>query len=227
MGSVRKLLRVYEVVSKQYEPHKYNQNPTELRIQDIKGITRTILDCSGTPSWSWLLYMAYVISILNYMVYHYLYWHTPQEAAHGFTPTVAHLMNFEWWKPILILDDKINLPETREIFGYYAGPAPNKGAIDCSWVWTKEHGLLSRYVLRHANSPTYPNRHMVPVSGDIQEESSNFEPVNFISSNEVKYGTDGKLPEISYKYAIDKIHHVKEITDHNIIIGKTFLIPQG
>ena len=60
---------------------------------------------------------------------------------------------------------------------------PNKGAIDCYWVWTEEHGLLARSVLRRANSPTEPSCQMVPVSGDIKEESSNFEPVNFVSDN--------------------------------------------
>ena len=32
--------------------------------------------------------------------------------------------------------------------------------------------------------------------------------------------------EISYKYAMDTIHHFNEIIDHNIIVGKIFLLPQ-
>ena len=68
---------------------------------------------------------------------------------------------------------------------------------------------------------------MVRASGDINEESSKFEPVNFISDNEVKYGNDAKLPDISYKYAIDTIHNVKKIIDNNIIIREIFLLPQG
>ena len=73
-------------------------------------------------------------------------------------------MEFEFWEPILILYDNTQFPESHNIFGYYAGPALNKGGIDLSWVWTKEHGLLARSILRHAHSPTDTNRRMVPVS---------------------------------------------------------------
>ena len=68
---------------------------------------------------------------------------------------------------------------------------------------------------------------MVQVSGEIKEESSNFEPVNFVSANEVKDGTDDTLPTLIYKDAIDTIHQVNEIMDHKIVTGKTFLIPHG
>ena len=56
---------------------------------------------------------------------------------------------------------------------------------------------------------------MLPVSGEIKEEYSNFEPVNFVSYNEVKDGTDGMSLTLSYKYAIATIHKVKEIIDHS------------
>ena len=32
---------------------------------------------------------------------------------------------------------------------------------------------------------------------------------------------------VSYKDAINKIQHVNEIIDHNILLGKIFLPPQG
>ena len=68
---------------------------------------------------------------------------------------------------------------------------------------------------------------MVPVSGEIKEESSNFEPVNFVSDNEVKDGTDDILPKLSYKYSIDTIRQVNYIIDHNIVIGKISLLTHG
>ena len=83
-------------------------------------------------------------------------------------------MEFELWEPILILDDKTQFHDSLEIFGYYTGTYPNNGAPDCSWVWNEEHGLLARYVLRHANIPPDPNCQMVLVSGEIKEEYSNF-----------------------------------------------------
>ena len=64
---------------------------------------------------------------------------------------------------------------------------------------------------------------MVPVSGEIKEESSNFEHVNFVSDNEVKGGNDGTLLTLIYKDAIDTIHQVNDITDHTILNGKTLL----
>ena len=91
-------------------------------------------------------------------------WRTPHKAAYGFPPDVSHLMEFEFWENILIIDDKTQFPESHDLFGYYDGPALNKGAINWSWVWTKKHGLIARSILLHANSPTYTNRHMVPVS---------------------------------------------------------------
>ena len=167
MGSVHNLLRAYGVGSKQFEAHKQNQNPDERRIQEIKGITRNVLDCSGKPIWSWILCISYVVSIINCMAHRYLSYNKPHKAAYGFTPDVPHLMEFELWDPILILDDKTQYPNPREIFGYYAGPDPNKGALGCSWVCTEEHGLLASSVLNQTKIPIDPKCWMVPVSGKI------------------------------------------------------------
>ena len=67
---------------------------------------------------------------------------------------------------------------------------------------------------------------MVPVSGYIKEESSNFEPVNLVSTNEVKDNTDDTLLTLSYKDSIYTIHQVNKIIYHNIFIGKTSLLPR-
>ena len=134
-------------------------------------------------------------------------------------------MEFEFWEPILILDDKTQFTESRKIFGYYYRPDPNKDAPKCSWVFIKECGLLSRSILHHTNRPSETNSCMVPVSGEIKEESSKFERVNFIYDNEVKDGTDDTLLTISYKYAIYTINHVNDIIDHNIIIRKKSATP--
>ena len=89
-------------------------------------------------------------------------------------------------------------------------------------VFTKDHGLISRSIFRHANSPTYTNRRMVPVSGETEKESSNIDTVHFISANEVEDGPDDTLPDISYKDAIDTIQHIHDIMDHNILIRGKF-----
>ena len=106
MGSVHKILHAYGLGRKKSEDQKHNKTHAERRIQEIKGTTRTILDCSEAPSWYWLLCMEYAVSILNCMVHRSLSWSTPNKAAHGFTPDAAHLMKFEFWEPIIILDYK-------------------------------------------------------------------------------------------------------------------------
>ena len=94
MGSVHKLLRAYGVGSKQYKARKQNQNPAERHIQETKGTTFTVLDRSGEPSLSWILFMSYVVSILSFMAYRSLSWSTPHEAAYGSMPNVSHLIEF-------------------------------------------------------------------------------------------------------------------------------------
>ena len=194
MGSLRKLLSAYGVRSKQSEAHKHNQNPAECRIQVIKGTNFTILNCYDAPSWSWLLCMACVVSIINFMDHLSLYWRNPHEDEYGFMTNFAHSM-----ETILIFDEKTQFTDSRGIFGYYSGTAPNKGALDCSWVWNDDHVLLARSIIHHDNSPTHPNLQMVTVIGEIKEYSSNLETFNFVSANEVKYGTDGTLPTLIYK----------------------------
>ena len=113
MGSVRKLICAYGVVSKQYEAHKHNQNPAERSIQEIKGTNFTVINRSGAPSWSWILCMACVVSIINYMDRLSLYWRNPHEDEYGFMTNFAHPM-----ETILILDEKTQFPDSRGIFGY-------------------------------------------------------------------------------------------------------------
>ena len=47
---------------------------------------------------------------------------------------VVHLIDFELWETILILDEKTKFPNPQRIFGYYTGIAPNKDALNWYWV---------------------------------------------------------------------------------------------
>ena len=68
---------------------------------------------------------------------------------------------------------------------------------------------------------------MVQDIGKMKTESLNTEPINFILDNEVEDWNDDTLLDISYKDDIDTIQHVNDIIDNNILIRKTFLLPQG
>ena len=54
----------------------------------------------------------------------------------------------------------------------------------------------------------------------------NTEPINFFLAKNIKNCTDDTLLTISYKYTIDTIQNTNEIIDNNILIRKTFLLPQ-
>ena len=56
------------------------------------------------------------------MIHRSLYRITPDEAAYGLTPDVAHLMEFEFWETILVLNYKTQFPESRGIYGNMTGP---------------------------------------------------------------------------------------------------------
>ena len=79
MGILLKLLCAYGVGSNQSEAQKQNHNPDEYHIQDIKGITSTVLDHSIKPICSYILFMAYVVSIIKCMDQRSLYWLIPHE----------------------------------------------------------------------------------------------------------------------------------------------------
>ena len=68
--------------------------------------------------------------VFNCMAHRSFSWRNQCDAAYVFTPDVAQLMEFELWEPIIILDEKTQFPESRKIFYYYAGYAPNKGALN-------------------------------------------------------------------------------------------------
>ena len=66
-------------------------------------------------------------------MHHSLYFCTPHKFAHGFTPDVTHLMEFDSWETILRLDEKTQFPESREIFCWYDVSTSNEGDLVCSW----------------------------------------------------------------------------------------------
>ena len=118
-----------------------------------------------------------------------------------------------------------------QVFGYYSGPVPNKGDLECSCVCTKDNGLLERSIISHSDSTTDTNSRIVPVGGETYTESStkllNTEPINFILASSVEDVTDDKLPTNSYNDYIDTIQHTNEIIDNNIIVRRTFLLSKG
>jgi hypothetical protein len=58
-------LRIYCIDDMQSEPHHQHQNPAERRIQDVKKVSRQIMDRTGTPASFWILSLLHTTYILN------------------------------------------------------------------------------------------------------------------------------------------------------------------
>ena len=66
--AIRDIRRLYKIDDSQSEPYCEWQNPAERKIQDVKRITKNIMDRTGAPSKVTLLCILFVIGLLNHMV---------------------------------------------------------------------------------------------------------------------------------------------------------------
>ena len=84
---VKDILQMYCIKSHVSEPHHQNQNYTECCIRHIKNVMNHILTFTNAPNNLWLLYLMYVVYILNttgnssicdVSLHQHLYGHTPE-----------------------------------------------------------------------------------------------------------------------------------------------------
>jgi hypothetical protein len=87
--NIEDLLHFYHIGNFQVEPHHQHQNPAERKIQDVKRLTNSLMDCTGTPTKYWLLCLPFSIHLLNHLATESLSWKTPTEAAFGQTPDIS------------------------------------------------------------------------------------------------------------------------------------------
>ena len=64
---VRDILRLYKIKAFQWEPEYQHQNFAERKIGDVKRLSSSIMDRTGTPAKFWLLCLFYVVFLLNHM----------------------------------------------------------------------------------------------------------------------------------------------------------------
>jgi hypothetical protein len=79
----------------QREPHQQHQNPCEPRYQNLKMMTNTVLDRTGSPAYLWLLCLQYVAFILNNSVSDALNGATPLQLLTGSTNDISPLLFFK------------------------------------------------------------------------------------------------------------------------------------
>jgi hypothetical protein len=91
---------MYAIKDFQCEPHHQHQNYAERRIQEVKKLSNTLLDRTGSSPSLWLVCVQYVLYLLNRLSTESLQWKTPIEAATGQRPDISALLAFHWYKPV-------------------------------------------------------------------------------------------------------------------------------
>ena len=124
------ILHHYHIEGKQSEPYYQSQNTAERRIWDIKHVTNTIMDRTGTPAKFWLLATLFVVYLLNCCSSESLDNMTPLERATGQQPDISALLTFHWWEPVYFHSYDNKFPSKgNECIGCWVGVAENTGDV--------------------------------------------------------------------------------------------------
>jgi hypothetical protein len=98
--AVQEILCMYAIKDFQCEHHHQYQNYAEQCIQEVKKLSNTLLDCSGSPPSLWLLCVQHFVYILNHLSTNGLQWKTPLEAGTGQQPDISAILEFHWYEPV-------------------------------------------------------------------------------------------------------------------------------
>ena len=121
-NKVNDTLRTLCIGNWQSKPHQQHQNPAEHHFQTIKCIADTIMDCTSSPAYTWLLAILYVCFLLNHTVCAAINYTVPMAIATGSTVNISPLLHFQWWEPIYYKLNDSNYPsDTREKKGCFVG----------------------------------------------------------------------------------------------------------
>ncbi len=125
---MKEILRAYCIADWQSEPHHQHQNFAERRIQQLKTMVNTIMDCTGAPAHAWFLCLQYVTALLNFTYASQLKC-IPLFALTGSTNDISMLLYFYFWQPVYYRNgEKPDFPsESRESRGHFVGFAEHVG----------------------------------------------------------------------------------------------------
>ena len=135
---VKDILWLYNIYDLQSEPHHQHQNPAERRIQEVKASTNVVMDCTGAPSFMWLLCMLYVVYILNVLSHSTLDRTTPIQADFGITPGISIILCFQFYQKVLYKDPSGTLPGGSQKSGRFVGFAKNIDDALTFQIWTDD-----------------------------------------------------------------------------------------
>jgi hypothetical protein len=160
------ILRALHIGQWQSEAEQQHQNPCERHYQTLKTTTNTLLDRSGSPACTWLLYLMYVAVLLN-LTYNWTLGGMPLQAAEGSTQDISPLLCFYWWEPVRFKVDDAPFPSTsREERGHFVGISQNVGhAMTYKILCDKSLKVLHRSNLHSAANPSDPNHVWIHLMG--------------------------------------------------------------
>jgi hypothetical protein len=136
---VHDILRLYSIKDFQCEPEYQHQNFAERKIGDVKRLSSSIMDRTGTPAAFWLLCLFYVIFLLNHMSSDALGGITPIEEATCVKGNISPLLKFHWWEPVLYQAEGAFLPIVKK------SKAPGLGFLKIKTM--SLHSLFSLTIL--------------------------------------------------------------------------------
>ena len=88
------------------------------------------------------------------MAHPQLNWCTPMEKGLGVTPDISPFLQFEWYEPVLFLNNNDGFPSTKERKGYWCGPTVNVGDAMTYWILTDDtKQLIARSNVHSALTP--------------------------------------------------------------------------
>ena len=148
---VQDILKMYMIRDSQSEPHYQHQNPAEHRIQDVKRMTTSIVDCVGCQAYWWLLCMTYVVGLLNHLTNSKGY--IPKTVLTGEIIDISPYLDYHFWQEIFV-----ESPKGGKQLAYWCGPAEKQGDFLTFHVllWDTEQ-LIQCSNMRPVKDSLFPN----------------------------------------------------------------------
>ncbi len=167
------ILRALHIGQWQSEPHQQHQNPCKRHYQTLKRMTKTLLDRSSSPGYTWLLCLTYVAVLLN-LTYNWTLCGIPLQCAEGLTQDISPLLRFYWWEPVYFkVDDTPFSSTSPEECGHFVGISTNVGhAMTYKILCDKLLTVLHWSNLCSASNPSNPNLLLDPLDGENLPQSS-------------------------------------------------------
>jgi hypothetical protein len=131
--AVRDMSCMYAMKDFQCEPHHQHNHFAERRIQEGEMISSNLLDCTQSSSSLWLLFVQYVVHLLNIWSSESLQCISPIEAATGQRQDMYVLMAFHRYEPVYfkLVKSSSTIPafqsESQEGFSRIVGIDERKG----------------------------------------------------------------------------------------------------